>query len=160
MDRKRIGEKERMQFIIILYEKQKGFCLGCTDHFKSLNLSIDHIIPQSKGGSNDIKNLQLLCQACNSFKHNRIMTNHELRKMMNRTPEQIREDKLALKRAAGLKYNQKRKTDPIIREKFLTYMQKLNQKQSQKLNADPVLKEKHCPTPKTISSKIQRWFCA
>ena len=35
------------------------------------NLTIDHIVPRSKGGSDDMENLQLLYQACNSVKGNR-----------------------------------------------------------------------------------------
>ena len=35
------------------------------------NLSVHHIIPLSKGGTNDMKNLTILCRSCNSRKGNR-----------------------------------------------------------------------------------------
>lgn len=52
-----------------LYGEQEGFCNGCKDHFKIRNLTVDHIVPQSKGGTDHPKNLQLLCGACNSTKN-------------------------------------------------------------------------------------------
>ena len=61
-----------------LYEKQGGICNGCRIGFHRRNLTLDHVIPKSKGGQNAIDNLQLLCGACNSMKGNRL-TMDELR---------------------------------------------------------------------------------
>ena len=52
----------------ILYRRQGGYCAGCGHHFQPRNLTIDHVVPSSKGGSGDISNLQLLCHACNQLK--------------------------------------------------------------------------------------------
>ncbi len=51
-----------------LYGKQEGICTGCLVMFPFRNMTIDHIVPQSKGGSDHFDNLQLLCNACNSMK--------------------------------------------------------------------------------------------
>ncbi len=51
-----------------LYGKQEGLCAGCLHHFPFRNMTVDHIVPQSKGGTDHLDNLQLLCNACNSTK--------------------------------------------------------------------------------------------
>ena len=53
---------------LFLYGKQDGLCVGCETYFPYRNMSIDHIMPQSKGGGDNIENLQILCGACNSQK--------------------------------------------------------------------------------------------
>ena len=51
-----------------LYGLQEGVCIGCKIMFPFKNLTIDHIVPRVKGGTDHIDNLQLLCGACNSMK--------------------------------------------------------------------------------------------
>ena len=52
-----------------LLKKQKGKCNYCRLNFKDGDLiEKDHIIPKSKGGKNEIKNLQLLHRHCHDKK--------------------------------------------------------------------------------------------
>ena len=54
-----------------LFGIQEGKCNGCEVLFPFRNMTIDHILPRSRGGSDAPDNLQLLCGACNSTKSNR-----------------------------------------------------------------------------------------
>ncbi len=51
-----------------LFGKQEGLCNGCQTQFPFRNMTVDHIVPQSQGGTDHEDNLQLLCGACNSTK--------------------------------------------------------------------------------------------
>lgn len=57
-------------------EKQDGHCAICESEEK---LGTDHIIPISKGGTDDIENLQILCHKCNAIKSNHLP--HEMPEM-------------------------------------------------------------------------------
>ena len=54
-----------------LFGQQEGKCNGCLLMFPFRNMTIDHIVAQSLGGTDHIENLQLLCNACNSTKSTR-----------------------------------------------------------------------------------------
>ncbi|NJN74074.1 MAG: HNH endonuclease [Limnothrix sp. RL_2_0] len=51
-----------------VYQRDKYQCQRCGQKRQETKLSIDHIIPLAKGGSNDISNLQTLCLSCNQKK--------------------------------------------------------------------------------------------
>lgn len=46
-------------------------CVFCGRNSKQVELEVDHIVPFSKGGSNDPSNLQTLCFDCNRGKGSR-----------------------------------------------------------------------------------------
>ena len=46
-------------------------CRECGATNKETTLHVDHILPVSQGGTNEISNLQTLCQKCNLAKSNR-----------------------------------------------------------------------------------------
>lgn len=53
---------------------QYGYtCPCCKNKEPKIKLTIDHIVPLSKGGSNFIENIQPLCMKCNRKKHTKII---------------------------------------------------------------------------------------
>ena len=55
----------------VLFGQQEGLCNGCGVMFPFRNFTVDHMVPQSRGGTDHLDNLQLLCGACNSLKGDR-----------------------------------------------------------------------------------------
>ena len=55
----------------VLFGQQEGQCNGCRMDFPFKIFEVDHFIPRSKGGSDHLENLQLLCPHCNRVKGNR-----------------------------------------------------------------------------------------
>ncbi len=51
-----------------VYRKTKGYCALCGNFVDYEDFTLDHIIPLSKGGTNDISNLQCACKVCNNIK--------------------------------------------------------------------------------------------
>jgi|TARA_B110000240_G_C13428436_1_gene422613 ATP adenylyltransferase len=57
-------------------ERAKNRCELCGVSSSDTQIDADHIVPRSKGGSNDISNLQALCRTCNAQKSNRADTDY------------------------------------------------------------------------------------
>ena len=55
----------------VLFGQQEGMCNGCRTEFPFRIFEVDHIIPQRRGGTDHLENLQLLCPSCNRIKGNR-----------------------------------------------------------------------------------------
>ena len=54
-----------------LKDKNGDKCIGCKERKK---LTRDHIIPLSKGGTDDIENIQPLCRSCNCKKRDKLIS--------------------------------------------------------------------------------------
>jgi hypothetical protein len=68
-DKRKFINKNRKLIYDNLVERDGERCRDCKNMGR---LHIDHIIPLDYNGSNDLKNLQLLCQSCNLKKSNKI----------------------------------------------------------------------------------------
>lgn len=50
------------------YERQKGICPNCKEHFEIEEMEADHITPWHEGGKTISENCQMLCRECNRRK--------------------------------------------------------------------------------------------
>ena len=58
----------RARFIGVLLEEQKGNCCYCLRSLTPKEVTLEHIIPKSKGGTNKKLNLTLSHSFCNQLK--------------------------------------------------------------------------------------------
>ncbi len=64
---------------IYIYEREKKRCFYCGKNLKYRQITLDHYIPKSKGGTKEVFNLVLSCRKCNRLKGNRIPRDYEKR---------------------------------------------------------------------------------
>lgn len=69
VDKERHREAIPEEVRIAVWRRDSGKCVRCESRE---NLEYDHIIPVSKGGSNTVRNIELLCEKCNRQKHDKI----------------------------------------------------------------------------------------
>ncbi|CAM8331884.1 HNH nuclease [Candidatus Methylopumilus universalis] len=70
-DREAVSGSIRYQVILRAGRR----CEACGESIENKPIDVDHIIPRSLGGKNDISNYQALCWECNTNKGNRYKTN-------------------------------------------------------------------------------------
>lgn len=75
MKRKQIPKKLRQK----IFERDNFTCVYCGAREYEEPLEIDHVIPISKGGTNNINNLVTSCRTCNRIKHSDIPTPRQLK---------------------------------------------------------------------------------
>lgn len=54
----------------IIYQRANGRCQLCGRKIEYEDMSLDHIVPLSWGGADEMENLQCTCFPCNKFKSN------------------------------------------------------------------------------------------
>ena len=62
------GMKSYLVMMAVRLIEMRRSCAGYRVLFQFRNMTVDHVVAQSRGGSDHIDNLQLLCGACNSMK--------------------------------------------------------------------------------------------
>lgn len=55
---------------LVVWARDGGACVHCGSRQE---LHFDHVIPVAKGGGNSVENIQILCQACNLRKSDKII---------------------------------------------------------------------------------------
>jgi len=55
--------------VLLKLLESNPICAKCESEYR---LTVDHIIPLSKGGNNELSNLQVLCAECNASKGNKV----------------------------------------------------------------------------------------
>ncbi len=59
-------------------------CQYCGRKGEGVELEIDHIIPMTRGGKTDIRNLITACKECNRAKHNKLLSVDQLEELAER----------------------------------------------------------------------------
>uniref|UniRef100_A0A7S3K3Z1 HNH nuclease domain-containing protein n=1 Tax=Aureoumbra lagunensis TaxID=44058 RepID=A0A7S3K3Z1_9STRA len=105
----------------LLYLRDDGRCQYCNT--KSMDLTLDHVLPRSKGGKSDWDNVVLACRSCNAKKRN--FTPNQLKSIgmnLRRLPQ--RPSPFQLENAAKRKLLHRINTrGGLAHESWATYLQ-------------------------------------
>lgn len=84
----------RTQDFVRVYREANGHCAICGKWILAEDVVIDHRIPLSRGGADDVSNWQLAHRSCNSSKGNRFPG--EIRILLKPTPELVKKGPIDL----------------------------------------------------------------
>lgn len=74
-NKSRLTTEEKERVVKHCFDVQRGECPGCGEQKLINDFTVDHIIPISKGGTDDPENLQAMCFKCNALKKAGTMQN-------------------------------------------------------------------------------------
>lgn len=94
--RKQLSKKKRFEVL----KRDKFTCQYCGAQAPDVILQVDHIIPVSKGGTNDITNLVTSCSDCNGGKSNEMLDDSTAVKKQKRQLDQLQEQREQLEMMA------------------------------------------------------------
>jgi 5-methylcytosine-specific restriction endonuclease McrA len=72
----RLGKYEHWKDLLTKYNEQNGLCFLTNDNLTPDNMELDHIIPTSKGGTNELSNVRWVTKDSNRLKQDK--TDYEL----------------------------------------------------------------------------------
>lgn len=81
-----------------VYNQSEGRCVYCGRFIPFDEMTIDHIVPLSKGGTNYEKNLQCCCKECNLMKQD-LLERDFYRKMKEILRHQVKQKIRKIKRS-------------------------------------------------------------
>ena len=85
-----------------VYRRDKNICQFCYKKFKTEDLTIDHVVPKSKGGKLEWTNVALACTSCNNKKGDKTVAEAGMR--LARKPFRPSADDLRHSPMEALKY--------------------------------------------------------
>lgn len=72
-NKKQKGQRKARRHKETLLTSTKGTCAYCGKNLKIYNMTVDHLVPQCRGGNSKIENLRPSCHRCNSWKYNKTL---------------------------------------------------------------------------------------
>lgn len=87
MSRENLSKKGRFE----VFKRDSFTCQYCGAKAPDVLLQVDHIVPVSKGGTNDILNLITSCQPCNAGKSDRELSDTSILDKQRQQLEDLQE---------------------------------------------------------------------
>lgn len=82
--RRHLRRLRAQEFVVLPQELRRLYSEPCVACGSEEDMTIDHIVPLSRGGSHSVGNLQSLCFSCNASKNNRLMVEWRAGKVVSR----------------------------------------------------------------------------
>ncbi len=70
MEHRKMNPKQKRNKKQQLIDFYGSYCWWCRQNTPQTNLTFDHLLPKSRGGSNSFENLRLSCFPCNNSRGN------------------------------------------------------------------------------------------